>query len=263
MAGFLYCLPGVKDTSNAVKSAMADHGAVFKDASLEIVGVGGSGGPDGGSGVIAVVAPESANGKGKAAAAGYYPGKQTWIDAGKFWLGIEKDNPPRLDDLQRSEIVQGYLFLLGDGHEWHVPLVRSGDDLGNIPERLMLGPGGTMIREPVERYLELCGAMAGAWSGFKLSSGWLDEEEANGIDPVGKEEVLPLAVQGLGCNYRVGREEVLFLGLLTTTSARDVVLLMFDYPNVQAVHSARLAASKKKSAAATPDGSDISGGETD
>lgn len=174
------------------------------------------GGPGGENGTIYT------NGKGKT---GYYPKEQEWMEvageSGCYHLGVDRD-PLAPADLERDELIAGHLVTLEDGHDWLIPVARCFPAGTNLPEALILGPDGGLVSEILPRFAKFAEdaervyAALGDGEDMSLTDGW------------------DVAVRALSLNYHLGRHEVSFLKLLTTTNMTLILRAIIDYPTITA-----------------------------
>ena len=252
MGGFLYWVPA-ETTGAAAVVAGAGLAYVFGPAAAPACGC--RAGPDGQAGVV--LADRAYDGR-----VGYYPGDQTWAEAGGRWLGWPADAPPGPEDLARPDPVPGHVVTLGDGRAWTVPLVRVFPRGTRLPQKLVLGPDGAWMGEVPPEYLGLCQAVGEAWDAFFAADAGPDEADgALAADPErlgrrlhGRAVSLPdaadLAVRGLALNYRISAAECSVLGLFDSRTLGRAIGALFDLPAVLAAAEdlAAAAGAEKKDA---------------
>ena len=269
VAGFLYYLPdrqqvpSFEDLKTAGLGYAFDVGADADQKSLAHRGV--QGGPDGGKGIL--VASVSADQR----AIGYHPDRQTWRKlAGKsqhrVWVGHDKENPPAPADLVRAELLPGHEVKLADGHHYTIPVARgiAAGDNGELsgwyhalPRSVDLDDAGQWTYGDVlPRYRWL----------WELALGWFDvwweaffrveesetdgEQEDDSQGPAARgegrdsektlalklydlSELATAATAVLAANYRVGKTEVVMLGLFDGEGPmREILGALIDWPFV-------------------------------
>jgi len=264
MAGLLYFVPGLNGPDLARLASIGLDPIVGRRApscrqTTE--------GPDGTAGVV-LVAHAEADGAVEPRC-GYFPAEQTWARAvaGGYWIGYQTDAPPRPVDLQRKTIVVGHAVRLEDDHDWIVPLARVFPQGSALPRRLILGPDGTVVEQPLERFAALSARASRVWDGWRktldemaIASGGQGGLVAEGetLDPLtALDEAYALAADALALNYRIGVEELNVLGLVTSenlTNLDGTGLLdaLVDLPTIMQLSQTL---SKKNEAAPIPDGS--------
>lgn len=208
---FAIYLPGKR---GAHESMLRDAGAGWAcDPSVVAMFADVSeGGPDGGGGVLVYFDPRGRFAPNMLATIDM--AAQDWLPAapdgelpaGRYWVGIWKQQKPTPDDLQRATLVDGAPLLLRDGREWVIPIAdylprlmtinrQTGDEeLRPLPDHLSF----------IERTNEI----------FKLfiSDEFHDrlKDDFRVVVPKG----LTYAAEALAVNYRVGRDLVDMLGLI-------------------------------------------------
>lgn len=221
-----------------------------------------SAGPDKQPGAVVVFNP--GNPEARSPQIGYFPLKQEWQKAsgGKFWIGREKDKPVRPADLQRTEIIAGHKVKLADGQEWMIPVARVFPQGTMLPQSLILGPDGEVVKEVLPRYARLGQKAERVWQEFKKQMGWLEEGE--NPESMTEKEEWEIATEVLGINYRLGAWEISFLRLFTTENLERVLSAFVDIPTMLAASRAMQEASKKKENVSIPGGNNTGdGGQAD
>lgn len=182
---------------------------------------------DKGAGGLVFAAPPA---DGSAVKIGYYPSEQTWQKSvnGKYWLGWFTDQPPMPKALARSEQIAGHYIRLGDGNEWLVPEARVFDQGTNLPEALVLGAKGEVVRQPLQRFAQMSADAERIWLQLRaelrhVEAGSRDDsaapEAVRDYEPLSDAECFDIAVRALQFNYRIGPQEVSALTLLDTASS--------------------------------------------
>ncbi len=230
MAGFLYYAPGRQQpitTAAAVDEALESLGLGYlsRDGLQSRVVV--NGGPDGGAGLIFALSNVDR--------LGYYPESQRWERRpdGAVWLGWETAAAPGPDDLARETQLTGLGLRLGDGNVWQIPVAQHWDGQSHLPSvyRLVDGnvvpevlPGLRAFQDEVEAFL----------------TAWRSALEEGRAPSYAEEQLFDLAGNALELNYRMGRWEVLALGLLQSQRYGDsagvweVCTATFNWPAVEA-----------------------------
>jgi len=203
-----------------------------------------SNGPSGGPGIVIVSTPR---GKSRVEDAfGYFPERQEWTEEkeGRFWIGVENEDPPQSSDLLRYDPIPGHWVRLNGGGSWMIPLARvypSG--VSNLPTVVLPEDDGSISYEVKSEFRSISEA-ADKFASFFF--GTIDEDELRETGQVsiptdiGDEEFARVAVEALALNYRVSPFEVRVLELLTVDDLREVGLALVDWPTVVAmVHAAK------------------------
>ena len=225
MAGFLYYVPGADVVTKA--DLPADLAAVIGKAAIESRGV--TSGPDGNPGAVFLVP--------RGNSIGYYPDKQTWHKCtDDRWVGWVTEDPPRPADLEREEVIGGHEVELG-GELYMIPVARSIVSGTSLPEALVLGPNGELVREALPQFAQISAAAERVWTEFQREA---DADDDAGISD---RDAWQIAVDALALNYRLGIHEVSALRLLTTTTTPEVLGALVDLPALAAAVEKRTAAS--------------------
>jgi hypothetical protein len=182
----------------------------------------------------------------------FQPACQDWTEIvpGKLWLGLDKFEPTRPEDLLRHSgrrevdgrplpAVAGHAVRLGDRRDWTVPVVRRpafghGVDGTGLPQVCGWDPEGKFTGQVRPEYAALWEASA------RLVPVFFD----GGDEPL--EWLVAQAVEALAINYRVDRALASALGLLDSQNWEAVAGAMVDIPTFRA-----LAARQKKTENAT------------
>lgn len=204
---FLYYVPGATEQTIRTAPAFTSGGLqiVFADC-MEYISFNESKGPDGTSGLLMYALPTS---KEKPFALRYRPADQTWIDCETHWIGIQNDNPPQPEGLQRRKIVDSYTYTLADQREWKCPRIRRGAN-PLLPAYWKVNKG-TFMLEVKEQYQDVWEASE-EWSSARVTF----------------MEAFLICVTCLGLNYRVGANELSAMNALDSESAHDVILAALD-----------------------------------
>jgi len=220
MRRFLYFLPGVSGCNNQM---LKDRGLLtrFTTHSGTAIEHGMTPTVDGpaGSGCIVAAGSEPA---------AYEASAQTWMEADKFWVGMESALPPGPDDLARDIIFTGYKIVLGDGQTWQVPVIRrwEGDHhVSALPQtvRNVKSADGRNIgvSDISPRYAHMDALADKVWLSFIETR----------TMPTG--EALADCGTLLGFSYRIGAEEISLLGLADEALLIKVLGLCVDSPEIE------------------------------
>jgi hypothetical protein len=133
-SGFLLFIPDVdKPQSDSEEQLWRRLGVWdFFDGVGSAVTNAGTGPAEGKSGII--VAPQCPHQSGGTPAmVEWNPEKQNWVplEHGKedgIYIGWWKDRPPHPRDLKRPRMFDGDMVVLGDGHEWQIPIIHMPTD---------------------------------------------------------------------------------------------------------------------------------------
>lgn len=230
MSGLLYFVPG-------------ETRPLLRGGELDAVGLAGvlrgavpefrqSAGPEGaGPGLLVAT---------RGARCAIEAGAQLWqprLD-GRAWTGLWLEARPGPAEIERADAVGGHEVELADGNRWLVPAARCFPEGTQLPETLVLGPGG-LVRRVTARY-------AGLW------------EDACRVWDLGGElpqdELWRICVRALGVNYRLGPDEANLLEIVTSANLPAMAGALVDAPTIAAA-AADLDAAKKNGGAAMSSGS--------
>jgi hypothetical protein len=156
----------------------------------------------------------------------YRPERQKWtpavpmdgMEAGRYWVGYDPENPPTPDDLQRRYPYRGVRSQLGDGNEWWLAKETE------IPATMRLADNGEWKFIPQRQFDEFCQATAN-WRSIMA-----------GVNPhYMVAEIVEFVRLALGINYRLTPEIESELGLWTDKTSGTVLqsfLLLLLRPEV-------------------------------
>lgn len=225
MSTFLYFIPGApRDPSVTI---IQGYGLSYALTSQSFLSVQQNGGPAGG-GVQGFMYAMKEYGC-DAFDLKYEPDAQTWRQIPKTdaWVGFWNDRPPTPTDLVRDEALAGFWVDLDDGNSWLCPVARKFDT------------GECSLQAKIE-----VDQVSGAWI-----SGALSEKNAIlfetacafhvGVKAIKDDGVVSFEFEGtlldaallaLSTNYRLGKVEVVMLGLFgTEETAQQILLALAGY----------------------------------
>lgn len=146
------------------------------------------------------------------------PQEQDWIKAaangdwkaGRYWVGIQKGNPPIPANLVRAYPYRGENYTLGDGQSWIIPRAES------LPRDIILQDDGSLKFE-TQRMFHAFSMQADAWrtvrdnkEPFKFTAGW------------------HFVVSALRLNYRITPEVASALKLFNTENIGELVAMIIE-----------------------------------
>ena len=255
MAGLLYYLPGKQGASlDLLKKLGLDRACANGYIQVHV-----SPGPDKKQGCV--IAAKPGNAEGKIAKRGYYPEKQEWALTAKglYWIGHEIKNPPAPIDLQKREIVRGYDLKLNDKNTWTIPVARIFDGGTTLPESMILGPEGQLVKEVLPQYAQFGTIADHLWDILNCEHG----DKEGDPDPMSDVQAYDYAVEALCINYNINRWGVSYLRLLNTDLIYPILHSIVDFPLLREISLQAAEANKKKDQQITPDSIESSDGETD
>jgi hypothetical protein len=234
MPGFLYYLPAKRDIKLAELVALG-LGYAFEKPSFTRCEIHANG-PDKGAGVIVADDTRLVGHR-----VGYYADEQEWVKVPKTnaYVGWFKADPPTPTDLERSQTLNGHLVELGDGNEWLVPVARGAAEEGwytALPQRTGLDDNGEWASgKVIARYEALWDAACRFWDAFRSANDV--EGEAVQLDFAGQNDAALVALQA---NYRVGRAEVVALGLFDGQCVVRILQALIDWPTWLELHKKKV-----------------------
>lgn len=209
MAGFLYFVPGWDKTTPDLASLPAATGLAAVLSDVQAFEGRQSAGPEG-FGCLFCAQP--AHEEAKAPACIYEPGKQRWLAVlgadGKatHWIGAEKANQPRPEDLLRATIYNSRPVWFHNGLSFFVPECHPNKSA--LEQRYVLGPGGVGKFAPLEKH---AAANAVAERFFSEFHQLMEDGKKVALTKQEYVEAIPVL---LTLNYRVGPWECSALDLL-------------------------------------------------
>lgn len=236
MAGLLYYFPratvaAVREGDRFRREFLAGHGldqslggvrSIDREFSLMEFTAAGPG--DAPGAMLTPVIPEAPPPR-----IGFYPAVQTWTKVAaepELWIGLDRDYPPRPDDLARPRVFPGHPVVLADGQTYQVPVIRS--PLGgrsSLPRQLYHDPAGVLILQVRPEHEVLWAASGRVWDAFF---------EPDSAGTMTYSEILGHTLAFLGLNYRYGPREQSALRLVDTDNWREVMKAAVDWPAVEA-----------------------------
>jgi len=252
MGVFLYFLPLEQAAGPKVLKKYGLDSLFPPDEPMAQRVVKGSG-PDGSSGIIVAYDPPT-----KSQVIGYYPDRQEWKKAGDYYIGFDLNDRPDPECLQKKDILAGHEVELA-GRNWIIPVLRHFMPAWGspLPQVFTENENGEIVTEPDKKYVELCRQADRAWYSFCRLMG-LDEILSDQVElkEMNDLERFELCQKALTINYKMTRQEILFMGLIDTVSLLKIEKALFDWPSVEML----LEQDKKKDTSSQVENSDGSGG---
>jgi len=239
VSGLLYFIPG--ETRPLLRGGELDAvglAGVLRGAAPEFRQ---SAGPDG-AGAGLLIATVGARCEVAAAAQLWQPR----LD-GRAWTGLWLEARPGPAELLRAEAVGGHEVELHDGNRWQVPAARAFPEGTQLPETLIMGPGG-LVRRVTAAYAAIWDDACRVWD----SGGELPQAE-----------LWRICVRALGVNYRLGPDEANLLELVTSANLPAMAAALVDVPAIAAAATAVAAEESAASKKNGPAGPDTSCGSAD
>ncbi len=247
MAGLLYYVPdhsGQMTAGDACKIGLTHAFGHLKDEGLQCNEAYNNGpdAKDGGSGAGTVIADPLFSGK-----LGVYPDRQTWrkVPGSKAYVGYYTDDPPKPADVARVQVLPGHLVTLGDGQKWTVPIARGIAEHGDnvmigctLPTAMAIDDDGNWKEgEVVPKYAALWKLAEQWWDTVVTASAAVEGAEISDVGLIVElAEQNDAALVALSANYRLGKAEVVLLGLFTSDTYGDILGALIDMPAMIAYH---------------------------
>lgn len=238
MVGLLYYLPQQTRGITLADIKAAELGYAFEErfTPCEV-----RGGPDKSGGVI-VADDRGVPGH----QIGYYPDQQEWrkIPGIEAWVGCYREAHPTPADLARTRMLNGHLVRLGDNQDWLIPVARGQIETDNqelrwyvaLPEVIGIDDAGNW--EPgavLPQYAELW-EIANRWwniQGEATAEKEADETAESVTVRFDFAGVNDAALSALATNYRMGKAEVVLLGLFNRRCLYDILNALVDIPTIE------------------------------
>ena len=241
MSAPMYFLPGMQreqlcpSGGKLVQSFIRDRGLaeVFRDVTSgdQVALSNLPAGPGGKPGCLVVALPADSS---RRFCCAYAEDDQRWEQASDgLWIGIEKKEPPRPEDLQRQKVHAGYEIDLADGGSWLVPVIRrpqgvaerAGIRATELPRNLRWDAEGVLqetLKPSYRVYWDAAGEVAEHFfDGDGINSAPVDMTE---------DWAMRQALLFLSLNYRVWMPEQNMLGFLDSENFATVLGIAIDMP---------------------------------
>lgn len=152
------------------------------------------------------------------------------LPAGRFWIGVDPEQPPTPDDLRRPDFVYGTDVELADGQKWMIPAARQLPTIWTLRES-----DGAPIKKTRAKY---SGYFERARELFAKFESLYNADEHR--TPLKNQELVlggewDLACEALAMNYRVNPVVVDFLELLDHYSVLHIVGHSFEVFDLAAI----------------------------
>ena len=212
---FLYFIPGGSNAIDRAKLCEAGLGYVFGGRCDSFRHVETTRGPEGtGQGVLVSLPGENR--------LGLFPDRQKWqkVPGSQAFVGMYSDaDPPAPRQLLQDDPLAGHEVALGDGRRWCVPIALApAENDGQIvaysplPRKMGLDAAGKFTPGDIELKYEGLWAAVAAYQNSMAEGAIAAGEDAERFSFELDDE---WAVDVLQANYRLGRAEIVLLGLLT------------------------------------------------
>lgn len=234
MAGFYYWFPEpsvdglVDERAGKMRvSAFAKYQCEYlfedRDVYPDQVVVTRAAGPTGMAGVL--VYPKPANGEDLPSCI-FNPATQHWVQFRNYWIGIEKDSPPKVATLAKRKRMLGIDYVDEQGETWIIPVIRANNNSDHLLSRSWtFDKDGKMVSQMVPKHQRL----------WEVAGIFMDALAGN--VEIGDMELNLLLVEVLQANYYVGVGEIHALGengkiFLCTSFAAQVMSIATEFQSV-------------------------------
>jgi len=187
-------------------------------------------GPEGSTGLLVSMDPASM---------GYKPAKQRWEKVpglgGKVWVGMRTDAPPGPAGLVRTSALAGGQLILGDGNRWEIPQARQYDQAGFyccLPCETGVNDAGQWTSGPVMTKHRALWELSESWAVLRAEAlrRYLSADSERPADlQLEGVDARDVAFAALAANYRIGRIEVVMLGLFTGETEQRIADEVIDF----------------------------------
>jgi hypothetical protein len=174
----------------------------------------------------------------------YKPEEQTWRKSNnkKFYIGFYNDEKPTPQELAREEQIDGHYITDLDGNKWLIPCARVFPKGTKLPQALILSPGGKVIRESLDIFVQFSNRAEDLWHDFQIDLGWISGEKI-----LTNEDQWKLAAEAIGFNYRMGPDEINALKIfISEKNMTQIIYAIVDAQTVLVALKDILVDSKKK-----------------
>ena len=157
------------------------------------------------------------------------------LEAGRYWVGVDEENPPQPADLARPSMISGLSITLADGYSWSVPTISR------FPNRYQLNDGGEITRVIKDEYHKFYEAGMRVVAEVMQHFSTIEEirDKVPDIDdysiPVTAKNGLVLIAQALALNYRINWELAFLLDLLDERSGAMALLAFCELGQIKEV----------------------------
>ncbi len=143
-------------------------------------------------------------------------------DGSLLWIGVDRADPPRPEELARPRLNRGYDIELGDGQTWKIPVIRRPDASSYLPCAFVREPGGKRIEKLRAEY-------QADFDAFRSAAEWF----YSGMDPavVDRDLTIDLAIRAIAINYRYSANEQDVIQLVGKENLNLIVAAAVDYPS--------------------------------
>lgn len=178
----------------------------------------------------------------------YKPAVQTWriANSGLFYIGFYNESPPTAAELAHKTQIEGNSIELGDSDLWLIPLARIFPVGTKLPQSLVLGSKGEVVKEILPQFAKFSAKCEKFWRDFQIGVGLI-----SGQPEMLESEAIELAAEAIGLNYKINIDGINALKLFTTQNIAEILALIVDAPTV--MKNLKFAIDEKKKSIAVPE----------
>jgi len=180
-------------------------------------------GPAGGPGVLVYPKPAIAE---ELPLCIYNPPSQQWVPFRNYWIGWEKESPPKVQTLAKRKRMIGIDLVDDQGETWIIPVIRAENNSNHLLSRTWtFDSNGQMVSQLVPKHQRLW-EVSGIFMDVLAQGMAIDDMQLN-----------LLLVEILQANYYVGVGEIHALGesgkvFLCTSFAAQVMSIATEFQAV-------------------------------
>jgi hypothetical protein len=171
----------------------------------------------------------------------YADSEQQWYETPfGYWIGLWIKDRPNSAALARDSQLDGHYVVLADGDVWLAPMARKylADGWYHVlPRTVKLGPERKWEKGDVVAKYKRLWDNGQAWWDARLAAVPVESQAGDDIR-IDFDCAVTLAVESLSENYRIGQDEVSILGLFDSTSAKEILDALIDFPGLLALMEA-------------------------
>ena len=149
-----------------------------------------------------------------------YSTETEWTQVGeRVWIGIDPENPPTEEDIQRKRMIGGTPLDI-NGQPYSIPIIRSRKGVTNLPADICRNQG--IVNLPIRpEYVKW-------WKRADDALAWFYDPKKQ--DEMGLEELADIAIFNFSLNYRYSWAEQNVLKLVSTENCVTILAWNTNVP---------------------------------